>query len=67
MGKLREKVLLWNAFKFVIIPMVIFSILSSYFPFMQAFVPVHESKPCICLFLIKDMKDQGWYPIIQAF
>ena len=34
MGKLREKVLLWNAFKFLILPLLVLSTLSSFFPFM---------------------------------
>ena len=51
MGRLREHVLLWNAFKFVIIPTIVIALFSSFFPFAQALVPVHEADSCICIFL----------------
>ena len=40
MSKLRERFLLWKAFKFVVVPVVIIAALGSFFPFMQAVVPV---------------------------
>ena len=33
MGKLREKVLLWKAFWFLIVPLLILSTVATFFPF----------------------------------
>ena len=56
MGELREKILLFKAFKFVVLPVIFYAILSSFFPFVQAFVPVHEADICICLFYSQDWR-----------
>ena len=62
MGELRENVLLCKALKFVVIPICIFAIFGSFFPFVQAFVPVHEADVCICLFYSKDHNISGGDP-----
>lgn len=54
MNKLRERNLLCKAIKFVILPVVVLAIFGSVFPYMQAFVPVHESDVCVCLFFTQD-------------
>ena len=59
MSELRENILLWKAFKFVIIPVIICSILGTFWPYMQAFVPVHESDTCVCLFFHQDSNHGG--------
>ena len=59
MNKLREKYLLCNAVKFVILPVLVWAILGSFFPYMQALVPVHESDVCVCLFFTKDSSYGG--------
>ena len=67
MGKLREHVLLWRAFKFVVVPAMIVALASSFFPFMQALVPVHEGDSCICIFMKNKDTGRGWYPILNMF
>ena len=51
MGKLRESILLWTAFKFVVIPAILIALLSSFFPFIQVMTPVHEGNECVCLYM----------------
>ena len=65
MHQLREKNLLWKAFKFVVLPFTLMACLGSYFPFMQAIVPVHESDACICLFLYEKNTTTPFYPIFS--
>lgn len=69
MNKLREKHLLCNAVKFVILPVVALAILGSFFPYIQAMVPVHESDTCICLFFYRDSHYKGhrYFPIMSNF
>ncbi len=67
MGKLREKHLLWTAFKFVLIPLISMATLGSFFPFMSALVPAHESDVCICLYFWEDSARGGnrYFPILS--
>ena len=67
MNKLREKYLLCNAVKFVILPVVVWAMLGSFFPYMQALVPVHESDVCVCLFFKKDESLNGnrFFPLMS--
>ena len=67
MSKLRERYLLLKAVKFVIVPVIVFATFGSFFPYMQALVPVHESDSCICLFFHQDNvgKRKGSFPILS--
>lgn len=67
MSQLQERILLWNAFKFVFPSLFLVALLSSFFPFMQAVVPVHEAESCICIFMMSKEMNKGWYPILNLF
>lgn len=61
MGELRESVLLCKALKFVVVPLIIISLLASFFPFIQVLTPVHEGTECICYYLHENDQDNGRY------
>ena len=65
MSKLREKNLLLKAFMFVIIPAFLIALFGSFFPLMQALVPLHESDTCICLFFQKDSLNERYFPFMS--
>ena len=65
MSKLREKNLLLKAFMFVIIPAFLMALFGSFFPLMQALVPLHESDTCICLFFQKDDRRERYFPFLS--
>ena len=48
MNKLTEMNLLYRGFLKWILPSIVISALGSIFPYIQAFIPVHEAKECLC-------------------
>ena len=53
MADLNERRLIWWAVKACFIPCLLISIVATFFPYPQAFVPVHENKYCTCHFMNK--------------
>jgi len=63
MADLNEKKLICWAIKVCFIPSLIISIIATFFPYPQAFVPVQESKTCICYFL---SEGKSYYILLKA-
>lgn len=63
MADLNEKRLICWAIKVCFIPCLLISIIATFFPYPQAFVPVQESQACICYFLAKN---ENYYILFNA-
>lgn len=50
MAKLQENALLWICFKYFLLPFYVLGLFGCFFPYVYAFVPVHEADLCICSF-----------------
>ena len=66
MAKLQENALLWACFKYFQLPFFILGFLGFFFPYMYAFVPVHEADLCICSFYNKLINQNRRYAIMQT-
>ena len=65
MSQLREKVLLWKSFWYVGVPSLVAAAFGSAFPFFQAFLPVHESDTCLCVYFSNQEEHGSRYLILK--
>ena len=65
MMELRESKLITRTFLWVLPWFLILALGGSYFPFIQALVPVHESDSCLCVFYF-DSEHGSWFPLLNA-
>lgn len=65
MMKLRESKLITRSLLWVLPWFLILALGGSYFPFIQALVPVHESDSCLCVFYF-DYQNGAWFPLLNA-
>ena len=66
MAKLQENALLWACFRYFQLPFFILGFLGFFFPYVYAFVPVHEANLCICSFYNKLINQNRHYAIMQT-
>ena len=61
MRMLKERVLLYQLMKYVVVPCIILAIFGTFFPFIQALLPIQESDTCTCIYFYEKANDLNEY------
>lgn len=66
MANLTEEALIWQGFKYYMVPFGIAGTLGCFFPYVFAFVPSHGNEICICAFYQRAIEYNAWYAIMRS-